>query len=97
MKVWLFLVVVVAFAFASCESKNPVKEYGDTVVKGYKGAQKAGSRASVKNLQDSISGFQAANGRYPKDLKELEAFTGETLDSAKYEYDPSTGIITSKE
>ncbi len=93
----LFIFVVLVFAFVSCDSKNPVQEYGDTVIKGYKSSQKVGSRASVKNLQDSISGFQAANGRYPNDLKELESFTGVSLDESKYDYNPSTGIITAKE
>lgn len=81
----------------SCESKNPVEQYGDALIKTYKDTQQFGAKTTVKNLQESIKAFYAANGRYPNDLKELEDFTGITLDSSKYEYDPSKGTITQKE
>ena len=83
--------------FVSCKSKNPAEQYGNTLIKSYKNTQQFGEKTSVQNLQGSINGFYAANGRYPKDLKELSEFSGVELDSPKYDYDPSTGIIRQKQ
>ena len=96
MKAWktLFLVSLI-MAFPSC--KNPLEQYGDTVVDTYKRSQTIEKKESVQNLQRSIQAFQATNGRYPNDLKELEEFNGNKLDYTRYEYNPSTGIITAKE
>ncbi len=88
--------VLVGLALVSCESKNPVEQYGDDVIKAYKGTEKVAGQASVQNLQNAIRGFHAANGRYPNDLKELEGFSGIPLDPALYDYDPSSGVITAK-
>lgn len=89
----LFLVYFI-FVFFSC--KNPVEEYGDTVIKTYKGTQQFGRDIDIKQLQESIKTFHVAHGRYPKDLKEIRDFTGLKLDDDKYDYDPSTGIIKLK-
>jgi len=80
--------------FTSC--KNPVEEYGDTVIKTYKGTQQFGKEVNLKQLQESTKTFHVAHGRYPKDLKEIRDFTGLKLDDDKYDYDPSTGIIKLK-
>ena len=81
----------------SCEHKNPSEQFGNTLIKTYRESQKTGEKASTHNLQESVKAFQAANGRYPNDLKELGDFAGTTLDSSKYTYDPITGIISPKE
>jgi hypothetical protein len=85
---------VIVFA---CESKNSLEQSGDTLIKTYKNTQQFGDKTSLQNLQESIKAFSAAHGRYPNDLKELEEFTGVTLDSSKYEYDPLTGKMTQRE
>ena len=91
----LFLLGV-ALLLVSCDSRNPVEQYGDRVVKGYKSAGRAGGNASVQNLQQSVAAFHAANDRYPADLSELGAFAGMTLDERIYQYDPVKGVITAK-
>ncbi len=96
-KVIPFLILVNLVFLSSCESKNPVEQYGNDVTTAYKGTQQFGARTSIKNLQDAIKAFQAMNGRYPVDLKELEHFIGSPLDGSKYEYDASTGIISARE
>ena len=90
----LLFLVCFTFTFASC--KNPVEEYGDTVIKTYKGTQQFGKEVELKQLQESIKAFNAAHSRYPKDLEEISDFTGITLDDGKYDYDPSTGVIKLK-
>jgi hypothetical protein len=91
------ILIGLTIIFASCKDKNPVEQYGDTLIKTYKNTQQFGDRTSLQNLQESTKAFHAANGRYPNDLKELEGFTGTALDSNKYEYDPSRGTITQKQ
>lgn len=91
------VLVIQAIICFGCESKNPLEQSGDTLIKSYKNTQQFGDKTSLQNLQESIKAFSAAHGRYPNDLKELGDSTGMTLDSSKYEYDPSTGKITQRE
>jgi len=100
-----FILALLVIPFLSCESgntgksgsSNPVEKYGDDVTKAYKGTQQFGKQMDVKNLQDAIRSFHVMNGRYPRDLGELEHFTGTPLDSSKYDYDPSAGTIKGRE
>ncbi len=100
-----FVLLLALVAFLSCkgnntgkdETRNPVEKYGDDVTRAYTGTQRFAKQMDVKSLQDAIRSFQAMNGRYPKDLGELENFAGARLDAGKYDYDPSTGIIKGKE
>jgi hypothetical protein len=101
----LFCVLLFLAVFSACESKspavnesrNPVEKYGDDVIGAYKGTQQFGKQMDVKNLQDAIRSFQTMNGRYPRDLGELEHFAGTPLESSKYDYDPSAGTIKGRE
>ncbi len=97
MKMRMLLIPVLLFVLVSCKDKNPVEQYGNDVTKAYKGAGQFGRQMDVKNVQDAIKAFQVMNGRYPRDLKEIEHFIGSPLDSSRYEYDASTGIISAKE
>ena len=91
------VLVILAIIGFGCESKNTLEQSGNTLIKTYKNTQKFGDKTSLQNVQEAIKTFYGANGRYPRDLGELEGFTGVTLDSSKYEYDPSTGKIAQKE
>jgi outer membrane protein assembly factor BamD (BamD/ComL family) len=104
-RLFVFFLLLLLISLLSCESKitgenkskNPVEKYGDDVTKAYKGTQQFGKQMDVKNLQDAIRSFQVMNSRYPRDLAEVEHFTGTSLDSSKYDYDPSAGTIKEKE
>ncbi len=95
-----FIFVAVFFfcltTLSSCKN-NPVEEYGEKTVQTYKEAQKFGNTTTVHNLKQAVSGFQAAEGRYPRDLKELSDFMGTSLSEEDYDYDPATGKISRKE
>ncbi len=91
------LVVTLLLAFSSCkDDKNPVQQYGNTVVQSLKSAKKLDAAVNVEQVQKSIQEFNAANGRYPADLNEVAAFNGLTLKSDKFDYDPATGMLTEK-
>ena len=81
----------------SCsDDKNSAQRYGNTVIQSYKSAQKLDAKVNVQQVQKSIQEFNAANGRYPADLNELSLFSGLTLKSDKYDYNPSNGTLTEK-
>lgn len=82
--------------FTGCE-ENPVDEYGTGLIKAYKQSQPAADSANLRLLQQSAETFRAARGRYPRDLSELEAFTGAQIPSGKFSYDPSSGQISLKQ
>ena len=89
--------LLLSLPLLSCkDEKNPVQQYGDTLVHGYQSAQKVEKDANLRQVQRSVYEFHATNGRYPADLKELEAFTKSPIDAGKYNYDPATGNITVK-
>jgi len=91
------IVLTILSIVLGCESRNSLEQPGDTLIKSYKNTQQFGDKTSLQNLQESIKAFSVAHGRYPNNLKELEEFTGVTLDSSKYEYDPLTGKIIQRE
>jgi hypothetical protein len=81
----------------SCsEEKNPAQQYGNTMTQSYKNTKKFDKDLNVQQIQKSILEFNAANGRYPADLSELSSFSGLTLKSDNYEYDPANGTLREK-
>lgn len=82
--------------FACSDDRNPVQQYGHTMVESLKTTKKIEKKANVQAMQQSIQEYYAANGRYPSDLNEVAAFNGMTLESNKYDYNPETGTLTEK-
>lgn len=83
------------FIMVSCsDDKNSAQQYGNTMMQSYKSAQKLDAKVNVQQVQKSIQEFYAANGRYPANLNELSLFSGLTLKSDKYDYNPSNGSLT---
>jgi len=84
-------------AVLSCsDEKNPVQQYGNALTQSYKNTKKFDKDLNVEQVQKSILEFNAANGRFPTDLGELASFSGLTLKSDNYEYDPANGTLTEK-
>jgi hypothetical protein len=79
----------------SCsDDKNSAQQYGNTMMQSYKSARKLDVKVNIQQVQKSIREYFAANGRYPADLNELSSFSGLTLNSNKYDYNPSNGSLT---
>ena len=94
----LVVFCVVLCGVLSCsEEKSTVKQYGNTLTQSYKSAKKVDKDLNVQQVQKSIQDFNAANGRYPANLGELSSFSGLTLASDKYTYEPATGTLTEKQ
>ncbi len=95
-KINLSLLLCFILAFTISCKENPVEEYTDTLIDARKKAEKVAKSANISQLSQSINEFYIANDRYPEDLKEIEEFSGLTLDYGKYNYDSKTGVLTEK-
>jgi len=83
---------------AACtDEKNPAQQYGNTMVQTYRNVQKFENKVDLQQADKSLQEFYAANGRYPVDLNELSHFSGLALDSEQYDYNATTGSLTSKQ
>ncbi len=69
-------------------------EYASAVFRARGYAEDSARKAWLEN---ELKQFRALEGRFPKDLKELEKWRGEPLQSPgkgeTYKYDPTTGTI----
>jgi hypothetical protein len=93
----LVVLSIVLCGVVSCsEEKNTVQKYGNTLTQSLKNTKKFDKDLNVEQLRKSILEFNGANGRYPADLGELSSFSGLTLKSDNYEYDPANGTLTEK-
>lgn len=97
MNTGLVVLSILLCSVVSCsEEKNTVQKYGNTLTQSLKNTKKFDKDLNVEQIQQSILEFNAANGRYPADLGELSSFSGLTLKSDNYEYDPANGTLTEK-
>ena len=95
MNAGLIALSIMLCAVMSCsDEKNTVQQYGNTLTQSYKSAKKLDKDVNIQQLQQSIQGFNAANGRFPADLNELSSFSGLTLKSENYVYNPLDGTLT---
>ena len=76
--------------------KNPVSEYGDSLINSYKGAQNAADQANLDALKAAVSAYRAEKERYPESLQEVGNMLRSPVDLSKYDYDPATGAVTLK-
>jgi competence protein ComGC len=93
----LFLTVLVLFLI-SCDQKpkNPVDEYGTSLIDSYKKAQKAGESANLDAVKKSVQAYRAANDKYPDSLDEIKGFINSDIDLSKYDYNPENGAVSIK-
>ncbi|MBF0337174.1 MAG: hypothetical protein HQL05_05020 [Nitrospirae bacterium] len=87
------LPVIYACDYAS-ETKEDLSTITDKKVDKIEKSRVATDKSDLEALKRGITGFNAANGRYPKDLDELQEFTAINFDKGIYNYNPQTGAIT---
>ncbi len=93
---FFFLVsfVLVLLTGACSEEKNPVQQYGNTMIRSLNSAEKAAQKAHLAELRKAVQDFQSAQGRYPADLDELKLHSGLSVPTDGFRYDPVTGVIS---
>lgn len=94
----IILIPVVLFFFVACDEKpkNPVAEYGDTMINSYKKGQAAGETLNLDAVKKSVQAYHAANDKYPQTLDEIKDMVGSQIDTTKYVYDAKTGSVDVK-
>ncbi|MFZ3122202.1 MAG: hypothetical protein WA104_02380 [Thermodesulfovibrionales bacterium] len=91
----LFLGLAVLSLIAACDEKpkNPVSEYGNTMIDSYKKGQKAGETANLDAVKKAVQAYHALNDKYPQSLDDVKGLIGAEMDMSKYNYDPQTGTV----
>jgi hypothetical protein len=97
-KFFLAPCVLVLFITCGCKEKpkNPVEEYGNTLIHAYQNSQGAVEVANLDAIKKAVQLYRAEHGEYPGSLTDIEDLAGMTIDTAKYDYDPATGSVTLK-
>jgi Type II secretion system (T2SS), protein G len=86
---------VVGLLFSACDRKK-AEDYSGTILNMPNRARDAAGEANLEALKSSVKAYRAANGEYPKDLKDAAALLGSPVDLGKYDYDPATGAVSMK-
>lgn len=78
----------------SCkDTPRSVEKYEETVADTLKSTREFGDKVTLQRLQQAVTTYRLTKGRFPGNLHELGNFVGETVDSNKYDYDPSSGKL----
>jgi len=83
----------------ACDNKpkNPVAEYGDTMINSYQKGKQAGVSGNLDALKNAIQAYHASNDKYPQNLDEIKPLLGGSdMDLSKYDYNPENGTVTLK-
>ena len=95
MKRLLFTVVILTIILACDEKpKNPVAEYGNTMVNSYQKGKQAGVDGNLDAVKNAVQAYHASNDKYPQNLDEIKPLLGGTeVDFSKYDYNPENGTV----
>jgi hypothetical protein len=94
----LLLVVIILSFFTACEEtpKNPVAEYGNTMMNAYQKGKIGGKIANLQAVKSAVQAYHAANDRFPEKLEDVKDLIGSEMDFSKYNYNPQTGMVSLK-
>ena len=98
MKRIFLMVVILTFIFACKEKpKNPVAEYGNTMINSYQRGKQAAVEANLDAVKKALQAYHASNDKYPQNLEEIKPLLGGSdMDLSKYDYNPENGAVTLK-
>lgn len=93
-----FILIFLFFLITACDQKpkNPVSEYGDTIIDSYKKGQQAGVMANLDAVKKAVEAYHASNDRYPPSLADVKDLIGSNIDLAQYNYNPENGTVALK-
>lgn len=97
MKILCFVTCLLSL-FVACDQKpkNPVSEYGNTMMDSYQKGQQAGEIANLDAVKKAVQSYHAANDKYPQNLEEIKDLIGSQVDFSKYDYEPQSGAVSLK-
>ncbi|KJU85440.1 hypothetical protein MBAV_002367 [Candidatus Magnetobacterium bavaricum] len=92
--------MVLFLAGYSCDkvekTKEDISNITDKKLDNIEKSRVATDKNDIETLKRGIAAFSATNGRFPKDLAELQEFTAIDFDQGIYNYNPQTGAIALK-
>jgi outer membrane protein assembly factor BamD (BamD/ComL family) len=93
----MILTVALFFVFA-CDQKpkNPVAEYGDSLIGAYKSGQHAGEIGNLEAVRKAVAAYHALNDKYPESLYQVKDLIGSNIDLSQYDYNPENGSVSLK-
>jgi hypothetical protein len=96
-KLLIALPVVLLFMFA-CDQKpkNPVAEYGDSMIGAYKSGQHAGEIGNLEAVKKAVAAYRASNDKFPESLDQVKDLIGSKIDLSQYDYNPENGSVSLK-
>ena len=98
MKTLFFVLICLSFIISCREKpKNPVAEYGDTMINSYQKGKDAGISGNLDAVKKAVQAYHAAHDRYPQNLEEIRNLLGGSdIDLSKYDYNPENGAVALK-
>jgi hypothetical protein len=90
--------VVLCIVIVACDQqpRNPVAEYGDSMIDSYKKGQQAGVTANLDAVKKAVEAYRASHDRYPSSLDDIKDFIGSPMDLTQYDYNPANGSVSVK-
>jgi hypothetical protein len=93
----IILTIALFFLFA-CDQKpkNPVAEYGNSMIGAYKSGQHAEEIGNLEAVKKAVAAYHASNDKYPESLDEVKDLIGSNIDLSQYDYNPENGSVSLK-
>ncbi len=93
----LFPAIIVLLVI-SCDQKpkNPVLEYGDTLIDAYKRAGQTAETGNLDAVRKAVAAYHATHDKYPESLDEVKDLISSPIDLSKYDYNPESGSVSLK-
>jgi ABC-type microcin C transport system permease subunit YejB len=92
----ILAVVLVFFCACDRKPKNPVAEYGDSLIGAYKSGQQAGQIGNLEAVRKAVAAYRASNDKYPETLDQVKDLIGSDIDMSQYDYNPENGSVSLK-
>jgi hypothetical protein len=96
-KVILFFLTLTLLFSCNEQPKNPVAEYGDSLIGAYKSGQKGGETANLDAVKKTVEMYHATHDKYPQNLSEIKDLISANIDLSHYEYNPGNGSVSLKQ
>jgi len=97
-RIFLTVFPLILFFLVACDQKpkNPVAEYGDSLIGAYKSGQHAGEIGNLDAVKKAVEAYRAANDKYPETLDQVRDLIGSNIDLSQYDYNPENGSVSLK-
>ncbi|MEW6053287.1 MAG: hypothetical protein AB1552_05780 [Nitrospirota bacterium] len=95
----ILVISIASLCMLACDQKpkNPVSEYGDSLVSSYRKGQQAGEMANLDAVRKAVAAYRASHDKYPENLDAVKELLRGDVDLSRYDYNPSDGTVSLKQ